>query len=166
MYTEAYIKEKVYVSLRKKIFRAKKEHEARRNKSRKDKGDVVDAPEPQAKKAKAMTAAQRKVEGKRLAALANEALAKRMLRAEFAAMFGDKQEEVQRREESAGVGTTPARATSLPLSYEPYPIDTNVPNRHVRTRMIRSYPHGTIVPYGYVRTVGVRPYSNGTIVLV
>ena len=149
------------------MFRARKEHEERGKKSRKDESDVVDAAEPQAKKAKAMTAAQRKEEGKRLAALAVEALAKKEKLAEFGAMFGDKKEEVKRREESAdGVGTTPARATSLPLSYEPYPIDTNVPNRHVRTRMIRSYPHGTIVPYGYVRTVGVRPYSNGTIVLV
>ena len=133
----------MYVSLRKKKSRAKKEHEARK-KSRNEGNDVVVA--SPAKKQKAMTPAQRKEEGKRLAALADEALARKFKLAEFSAMFGPKKEEVKRRIESTGVGTTPARATSLPLSYEPYPIDTNVPAWYVRTQMVQSYHAGMSVP--------------------
>ena len=150
LYTEANIKDRVFVSIRKKKCRANKEYEARRKKSRKDEGEVDDAAEPQAKKQKAMTAAQRKEEVKRLAALAAEALAKKEKLAEFFAMFDPKKEEVKRKYEGAGIGTTPARATPLRPS-----VVRTVPHRPERTPSTRTYPHGTFVP------TWIRSYYTG-----
>ena len=106
MYTEAYIKEKVYVSLRKKQFRAKQAKKKSRRREE-DEGDVG-SPAPLKKKPipKVMTPSQSKEEIKRLSELAKEALAKKERTAEWEVMYADKKEEVEAR---LGDGMTPAR---------------------------------------------------------
>lgn len=104
VYTEAYIKEKVYVSLRKKQFRAKQAKKKSRRREE-DEGDVG-SPAPLKKKPKVMTPSQRKEEIKRLSELAKEALAKKERTAEWEVMYADKKEEVEAR---LGDGMTPAR---------------------------------------------------------
>ena len=128
MYTEANIKERVYISLRKMKSRAKKLHEARKKNARRDEGGDAAEPQPSPKKKqKAMTATQRREETKRLAALAVKALEKKEKHTEFVFMFDTKMEEVTRRVESAGVGTTHTRASCPTWAARSYHMGTIVP---------------------------------------